>query len=113
MPPEALQKGRFSESSDVWSFAVTMWEVLTSGSIPYYDLSDDRAVLEHVLQGGRLPRHVIAGECPDSLWALVMRCWASSAKDRPSFSELVAALRRIREQRNKRKQAELQCEVED
>ena len=39
MPPEAIQKGRFGEASDVWAFAVLIWEMLTLGNIPYFDIS--------------------------------------------------------------------------
>ena len=35
MPPEALRRRRFSEKSDVWAFAVTGWELLTGGDVPY------------------------------------------------------------------------------
>ena len=41
MPPEALQKGRFSEKSDVWACGTTFWEILTLGNIPFFDLASD------------------------------------------------------------------------
>ena len=36
MAVESLQKSRFSEKSDVWSFAVLCWELLTNGQRPYF-----------------------------------------------------------------------------
>ena len=39
MSPEAIQTGRFGEASYVWAFAVLVWEMLTLGNIPYFDIS--------------------------------------------------------------------------
>ena len=35
---EVLVYGRFSEMTDVWAFAITMWEVWSEGKIPYFDI---------------------------------------------------------------------------
>jgi serine/threonine protein kinase len=51
MPPEALQKGRFSEKSDVWSFGVLL---LTMGIILFFTLTSDEKVVEHVCGVGKL-----------------------------------------------------------
>jgi serine/threonine protein kinase len=92
MPPEALQRGRFSEKSDVWAFGVTAWEMLSKGLIPYFELTEDRVVIEHVCAGGRLPRGQLPADCPDSLWRIVEGCWAVRAADRPTFAQLLADL---------------------
>ena len=101
MPPEALQKGRFSEASDVWATAVTFWEALTLGIIPFFD-KQDGDVIGFVCGGGRLARDaIILCECPDALWALITRCWETSPKNRPRFSELVLALGAMRQDERK------------
>jgi serine/threonine protein kinase len=89
MPPEALQRRRFSEKSDVWAFGVTAWELLTGGQIPFAFIASNEAVAERVCGGERLKR---PGECPDALWALMLRMWAERPADRPTFVEVADAL---------------------
>lgn len=38
--PEAWIDNLFSSSSDVWSFGVVTWEVLSSGEIPYWEMTN-------------------------------------------------------------------------
>jgi serine/threonine protein kinase len=98
MPPEAIQKGRFGEASDVWAFAVLIWEMLTLGMIPYFDITNDRELIDFVTSGGLPSRDHMTCECPDTLWVLMERCWSKVAKNRPKFSELVVALQTIRDE---------------
>eukprot|EP00656_Telonema_subtile_P040825 TRINITY_DN4590_c0_g1_i1.p1 TRINITY_DN4590_c0_g1~~TRINITY_DN4590_c0_g1_i1.p1 ORF type:complete len:769 (+),score=134.77 TRINITY_DN4590_c0_g1_i1:130-2436(+) len=88
MPPEALQRRRFSEKSDVWAFGVAVWELLTLGMLPYFEHTSNQAVIAYVGAGGRLSRTHCALACPDHLWALAERCWEELAANRPSFAEL-------------------------
>lgn len=38
--PEAIQYHRFSSASDVWSFGIVMWEVMSYGERPYWDMGN-------------------------------------------------------------------------
>ena len=38
--PEAFQHRKFSSVSDVWSFGILMWEVMSYGERPYWDMSN-------------------------------------------------------------------------
>lgn len=38
--PEAFQHRKFSTASDVWSFGILMWEVMSYGERPYWDMSN-------------------------------------------------------------------------
>lgn len=38
--PEAIAYGKFSSASDVWSYAIVMWEVMSYGERPYWEMSN-------------------------------------------------------------------------
>jgi hypothetical protein len=94
LSPEALHKNRYSEKSDVWALGVTVWELLTGGAIPFFDISDDDAVIRHVVAGGMLPPPENPAALP--LWAAVRPCFARLPKDRPTFAQLGVTLGGVR-----------------
>ena len=63
MAPESLVDGVFTSQTDVWSFGVLLWEILTLGQQPYPARTNIQ-VLHFVRTGGRLDRPL---NCPDSL----------------------------------------------
>ncbi|XP_040286814.1 inactive tyrosine-protein kinase 7 isoform X2 [Bufo bufo] len=89
MPTEAVQDDDFSTKSDVWSFGVLMWEVFTLGEMPYTDMADDGVLAG--LQDGSL-KLMAPENCSSRYYKLMQRCWASSPKDRPSFSDIANTL---------------------
>lgn len=68
--PEAISFRKFTSASDVWSYGIVMWEVMSYGERPYWELSN------HEVSAARQPgqaRGELAGEpCPNPLltWAL-------------------------------------------
>ncbi|XP_020789184.1 inactive tyrosine-protein kinase 7 [Boleophthalmus pectinirostris] len=89
LPSESVFEDDFSTKSDVWAFGVLMWEVFTLGEMPHTKLSDDE-VLED-LKSGKLKLPVPDG-CPSRIYKLMLRCWAPSLKERPSFTDIVHTL---------------------
>lgn len=63
MAPESLSDGFFTAKSDIWSYGILIYEIVTFGSFPYQGLSNSQ-VLEFVKNEGRLnlPRN-----CPEDL----------------------------------------------
>ena len=53
MAPESLADGLFTPMSDVWSYGVLLYEMITFGSFPFQGLSNNQ-VLEHVKDGHTL-----------------------------------------------------------
>ncbi|XP_034846271.1 proto-oncogene tyrosine-protein kinase ROS isoform X1 [Mirounga leonina] len=92
MAPESLMDGIFTTQSDVWSFGILIWEILTLGHQPYPTHSN-LDVLNYVQTGGRLepPRN-----CPDDLWDLLTQCWAQEADQRPTFHKIQDQLQLFR-----------------
>lgn len=85
MAIESLQRGKFTEKTDIWSFAVLAWELLSRGIIPYYLTACTTDVITRVVAGVRLP---FPKGCNLQLWATLQSCWAERSQDRPNFSEL-------------------------
>ena len=52
--PEAIAYRKFTSASDVWSFGVVMWEVMSYGERPYWNWSN-QDVIKAVEKGYRLP----------------------------------------------------------
>ncbi|XP_051020218.1 proto-oncogene tyrosine-protein kinase ROS isoform X2 [Acomys russatus] len=92
MAPENLMDGIFTSQSDVWSFGILVWEILTLGHQPY-PAHSNLDVLNYVQAGGRLepPRN-----CPDDLWNLMSQCWAQEPNQRPTFHDIQNQLQSFR-----------------
>lgn len=86
--PEAALYNRFSIKSDVWSFGVTVSEVITKGAMPYPGMNN-RQVLEAADRGYRMP---IPEGCPEPLYNIMLTCWKTEPEDRPTFESLKALL---------------------
>ncbi|OMO90079.1 hypothetical protein COLO4_19401 [Corchorus olitorius] len=120
MAPEILRKDIHTEKSDVYSFAVSINEMLT-GVVPYTDIratAQAHTVLEMsyteqqltaaVVSGGLRP--VLAGTAsgvPASMLSLIQKCWDVNPENRPSFSDIVLELEGILQQRKEMEKEDL------
>ena len=84
-PHEAIVNNRINIKSNVWSFGITVWEVMNyCRSYPYPETSE-AGVLEKLKQGYRMSRPM---GCPDQLYRLMSDCWKEDASSRPTFEAL-------------------------
>ena len=97
MAPESLKDGVFTTASDVWSFGIVLWEMVTLAELPYKGYSNQQ-VVENVIKGRIMER---PENCPDDLWQLMSDCWQKRAELRPSFLDLCATLKDIANDRFK------------
>ncbi|XP_030055084.1 LOW QUALITY PROTEIN: tyrosine-protein kinase FRK [Microcaecilia unicolor] len=82
--PEALQFNKFSVKSDIWSFGVLLYEIVTYGKMPYVGLTGAQ-VLQKLEKGYRMPR---PPNCPLELYQIMLDCWKKSPEERPTFETL-------------------------
>jgi len=88
MAPENLSDGVFTSDSDVWSFGVVLYEILTLAEIPYQGFSNEE-VLHHVLRKGMLN---IPRNCPETIQKIMDKCFKWRPSERPTFMEIVSEL---------------------
>ncbi|XP_042363182.1 macrophage-stimulating protein receptor-like isoform X2 [Plectropomus leopardus] len=91
MAIESLQTQKFTTKSDVWSYGILMWELLTRGASPYPDV-DPYDITHYLLKGRRLPQPQF---CPDALYSIMLTCWDPEPECRPGFNRLVTEVQRI------------------
>ncbi|XP_020516690.1 tyrosine-protein kinase Fes/Fps [Labrus bergylta] len=89
--PEALNYGRFTTDSDVWSFGVLLWETFSMGLTPYTSMSNQQT-REEVEKGYRMPA---PHNCPMEISRIMSSCWQYDPKKRPSFKMLRTELSAI------------------
>ena len=82
--PEALLYNRFTIKSDVWSFGIVLYEIITYGDSPYPAMTTTE-VLEQLLQGYRMPRPM---SCPEKLYDVMLHCWREEPANRSTFETL-------------------------
>lgn len=85
---ESLTHKVFTPASDVWSWGVLLWEVMTLGQQPYQEIDpfEMSAVLR---QGVRLAQPI---NCPDELFKAMTFCWTTATRERPTVDELAIYL---------------------
>ncbi|XP_033970156.1 LOW QUALITY PROTEIN: tyrosine-protein kinase Tec [Trematomus bernacchii] len=83
-PPEVFNFCKYSSKSDIWSFAVLMWEVFTEGRMPF-EQSQNHEVVTLVTKGHRLYRPKMA---TPTIYDIMQLCWHERPEERPSFAQL-------------------------
>ena len=88
MSLESVVKKQFTYGSDVWSFGVTLWELMTLGQQPYAEV-DPFEMADYLRDGYRLFQPI---NCPDKLYEIMVCCWNAIPEARPSLPQLLSCL---------------------
>ena len=75
---------QLSIKSDVWSFGILMWELVTKGSLPYSGMTH-KQVREAVPQGYHMPE---PKDCPEPFYQIMLDCWKLNDDERPNFNNI-------------------------
>ncbi|KJH48926.1 p21-Rho-binding domain protein [Dictyocaulus viviparus] len=84
--PECINFLKFTSSSDVWSFGVTLWEMFSYGEMPWNGKTG--AEILHIIDQQRehLGRPTF---CPEDMYALMEECWCYNPTERPTFAQII------------------------
>ena len=81
--------GIFSEKTDVWSFGITMWELFTlAKNNPYPHLTDEEVINDATIMGKHRQLLSKPAACPESVYDVMLQCWAANPKKRVMFSAI-------------------------
>uniref|UniRef100_A0AAQ4Q111 Receptor protein-tyrosine kinase n=1 Tax=Gasterosteus aculeatus aculeatus TaxID=481459 RepID=A0AAQ4Q111_GASAC len=86
MALESILHRKFTHQSDVWSYGVTVWELMTFGAKPY-DMIPAREIPDVLEEGERLPQPLI---CTIDVYMIMVKCWMIDPDSRPRFTDLVS-----------------------
>lgn len=94
MPLESILYNKYTVESDVWAFAVCLWEIFSFALQPYYGMTHEE-VVKYIKEGDVL-------RCPDntpqSIYELMKLCWNRRPSDRPTFRTIYETLDSIKQE---------------
>uniref|UniRef100_A0A2R8ZX43 mitogen-activated protein kinase kinase kinase n=1 Tax=Pan paniscus TaxID=9597 RepID=A0A2R8ZX43_PANPA len=93
MAPEVIRASMFSKGSDVWSYGVLLWELLT-GEVPFRGIDGLAVAYGVAMNKLALP---IPSTCPEPFAKLMEDCWNPDPHSRPSFTNILDQLTTIEE----------------
>ncbi|KAM3720632.1 Mitogen-activated protein kinase kinase kinase [Dirofilaria immitis] len=88
MAPEVIAGSSPSQQSDIYSFGIILWEIITRMR-PYSNCKNAEEILWSVYAGLRPPQ---IEDVPTKLMQMIERCWQKLPAERPSIKEIQKVL---------------------
>ncbi|XP_034177742.2 tyrosine-protein kinase receptor torso-like isoform X1 [Osmia lignaria lignaria] len=96
MAIESLTHQIYTTHSDVWSFGILLWEIVTMGALPYPGIPT-KAILKILKSGYRMERPI---SCSVELYNIMFSCWTVRPQSRPMFTQLKESIDKLLCQRS-------------
>ena len=78
----------FSVKSDVWSYGVLLYELITFGKQPYENMTQEQVCIQVRDNNYRMPKPSNC-LCDDLFYNMMLKCWRELPEDRVTFGSLV------------------------
>lgn len=91
MAGEVIRHESYSQSADVYSFAVVMWQLITREE-PFQNNSQIEAASAVAFENARPP---FPKETPAAIVKLIEQCWDNNPNERLSFENIIAELQSL------------------
>jgi len=87
MSPESIADGEYSEKTDIWSYGVTLYEIVSRGQAPYAQFKDPVQVA-HKVAMGKL-KLTAPNDSPPILAEIMQSCLLLEPESRPTFKAIL------------------------
>ncbi|XP_070063838.1 mitogen-activated protein kinase kinase kinase 7 isoform X2 [Drosophila virilis] len=91
MAPEVYNNEKYTEKCDIYSFAITLWEML-SRKKPFERYTDSSTICQTVETGERPSLDELQFHCPDKIQELMIGCWSPDPDKRASMKDIIVVL---------------------
>ncbi|PKC05507.1 kinase-like protein [Rhizophagus irregularis] len=91
MAPEIFQRQKYNKASDIYSFGMIMWELMT-GRRPFWDRNHDTELIIDICDGLRPP---IVTNAPKGYIELMEECWHSDPSKRPTADDIYKRINKL------------------
>lgn len=88
MSPEVIRHEPYSINSDIYSFGLVLWSLVTR-EIPFDGLTPVQAAYAVARNGARPP---MTNDIPEYIARIISSCWEADQLDRPSFAHVTMGL---------------------
>ncbi|ELU14044.1 hypothetical protein CAPTEDRAFT_173009 [Capitella teleta] len=92
LAPEVIENNASTLKSDIWSYGVTLWEIMNKCQHRPYTEMGSKDVYLYIKSGQRLTK---PPACEKAVYALMKKCWSLEQNDRPDFVRVSDSLKEL------------------